>query len=239
MSLTKIYSSKIYLTSNRKDKIHAAIQNPLNLELVQQVADYLDDESKEELQEAIVDKEAKSAQKSEASEPVDDENVFDTVDSEPSSAPSFSPRHTSGGASSANVFEDFSPDSDESSADDIPDGDISAPVPDTDTPAPDTSSEEPIEQSTGIIGTDDVDSEDSAVLQSGIIKKLLNDEDDASGVARIDITDDETWIYYDDKVNLNDVLDNVISIIKSNGYDMLKFSRLARTDNAVVFDIKE
>jgi hypothetical protein len=76
-------------------------------------------------------------------------------------------------------------------------------------------------------------------LQSGIIKKLLNTEDDTQGVARVDIDDSETWIYYDDKVNLNDIFDNVIALLKDSKYDMLKFSRLARTDNAVVFDIKE
>ena len=44
MRLQRIYSSKLYVTSTRKDRIHAAIQDPINVELVQQLEDYLDDE---------------------------------------------------------------------------------------------------------------------------------------------------------------------------------------------------
>ena len=39
-----IYASKLYKTSTRKNKIHAAIQNPVNAELVSQLAKYLDEE---------------------------------------------------------------------------------------------------------------------------------------------------------------------------------------------------
>lgn len=236
MNLSKIYASKIYLTSSRQNRIHAAIEDPMNVELVQQVAEYLDDDSKQKLKEAVSEKNAKKSAE-DAARPTEDsgKNVFDDFESHSAPAPAgghASIPHSSG---SGNVFDDFDASEPEVN---IPEGDEKADIPE---PSTDDVSEdsEPVEEATEITGVDEINAKDSAVLQSGVIKKLLNDEDDAAGVVRVDIGDDETWIYYDDKVNLNDVLDNVISIIKSNGYDMLKFSRLARTDNAVVFDIKE
>lgn len=242
MSLSKIYSSKLYLTSNRQDKIHAAIQDPINLELVQQVAAYLDDDSKKDLKQAIKEEEIKPDQNlgsdttSEANE-----NVFDTPDFGSGSAFSGG-SHSSGGfsGSGGNVFDDFSSEVPEG---DIPEGGDSASEssePSAPVPAPESSEpSEPVEETTEITGVDEIDSKDSVVLQSGIIKKLLNDQEDTSGVVRVDIDDTETWIYYNDKVNLNDIFDNVIALLKDYKYDMLKFSRLARTDNAVVFDVKE
>ena len=56
MKLSRIYSSKLYITSNRKDKIHAAINNPQNAELVQQLSEYLDDDSKAKLDEIVEEK---------------------------------------------------------------------------------------------------------------------------------------------------------------------------------------
>lgn len=236
MNLSKIYASKIYLTSSRQNRIHAAIEDPMNVELVQQVAEYLDDDSKQKLKEAVSEKNAKKSAE-DAARPTEDsgKNVFDDFESHSAPAPAgghASIPHSSG---SGNVFDDFDASEPEGN---IPEGDEKADIPEPSTAdVPEDS--EPVEEATEITGVDEIDTEDSVVLQSGVIKKLLNDEDDAAGVVRVDIGDTETWIYYDDKVNLNDVLDNVISIIKSNGYDMLKFSRLARTDNAVVFDIKE
>ena len=52
MRLQRIYSSKLYVTSARKDKIHAAIQDPINMELVQQLSEYLDEAGQEELAQA-------------------------------------------------------------------------------------------------------------------------------------------------------------------------------------------
>ena len=240
MSLTKIYNSKLYLTSSRKDKIHAAMEDPINLELVQQISDYLDDDSKKVLKQAIADNEAKEAANAPASDTSEETNVFDGFT--PSS-------HGGGGGYSSGGFSGGTP------ADlggDMPEGDLGGDMPSEDggvptSDAPDTEpvADEPVEENTAVtqeevISAKDINAEDeTAVLQSGIIKKLLNDQEDAQGVVRVDIDEKNVWIYYDDQVNLNDVLDNVISIIKSNGYDMLKFSRLARTDNAVVFDVKE
>ena len=53
MRLQRIYSSKLYVTSTRKDRIHAAMQDPYNIELVQQLAEYLDEDGEVELAQAV------------------------------------------------------------------------------------------------------------------------------------------------------------------------------------------
>ena len=220
------------------------MEDPINLELVQQISDYLDDDSKQVLKQAIADNQAKEAANAPASDTTEETNVFDGfTPSSHGGGGGFS----SGGFSGGDAFADF-----DGGEGDMPEGDLGGDATSDDGSAPATDAldtepvaDEPVEENTAVtqeevISADDINAEEeTAVLQSGIIKKLLNDQEDAQGVVRVDIDDKDVWIYYDDKVNLNDVLDNVISIIKSNGYDMLKFSRLARTDNAVVFDIKE
>lgn len=245
MSLDRIYASKMYLTSTRKDRIHAAIQDPLNIELVQQVSSYLDSDSKAKLQEAVAEKEAAEAQVAQESEGAE-ANVFDQADAAASMGSSGGSTFHGGSGGSSSVFDDFDAAGEGGSDDlgsDMSDGDFDAPDIDVDgVPTPEADVDVDIEESTEVIADDGIEitssEEEAPAIQSGIIKKLLNEQDDTRGVVRVDPTDDEVWIYYEDKVNLNDVMDNVITLIK-NTYDTLKFSRLARTDNAVVFDIKE
>ena len=219
------------------------MEDPINLELVQQISDYLDDDSKQVLKQAIADNKAKEAANATATGTAEEHNVFD--DFTPSSHGGGG--GFSGGLSGGDAFADF-----DGGEGDLPEGDTGDDISSEgdsgaveDIPDTEPVADEPVEENTAVtqeevIIAEDINAEEeTAVLQSGIIKKLLNDQEDAQGVVRVDIDDKDVWIYYDDKVNLNDVLDNVISISKSNGYDMLKFSRLARTDNAVVFDIKE
>ena len=70
------------------------------------------------------------------------------------------------------------------------------------------------------------------------IKGILNSREDTDGVSRVSTKDDkEVWIYYNDNVNLNDVMVQVIEELNRPGYTYLEFNRLARSDNAVVFVI--
>lgn len=242
MSLQRIYSSKLYVTSTRKDRIHAAIQDPLNIELVQQVSDYLDDDSKNELKKAISEKQSDSRDNNSEDASTPEGNVFEGMDAPDmggnSSFNAPPPRHSSsGGMSNMGDMGDM-PDmdipSDSADLNDAPPSDNAS----NDAPEP----SQDIEQATDVVADDGIEvnssESETPVIQSGIIKKLLNDQEDTNGVVRVDPTDDEVWIYYEDKINLNDVMDNVITTIKDT-YNTLKFSRLARTDNAVVFDIKE
>ena len=47
----------------------------------------------------------------------------------------------------------------------------------------------------------------------------------------------ELWIYYNDNTNLNNVMQSVIDVVNALALKLLSFSRLARSDNAMVFDI--
>ena len=77
---------------------------------------------------------------------------------------------------------------------------------------------------------------DNLDLEVESIKGTLNTKDDTSGVSRVGVKDDkEVWVYYNDSVNLNDVMVPVIEQMNASGYNYLEFNRLARSDNAVVF----
>ena len=69
------------------------------------------------------------------------------------------------------------------------------------------------------------------------IKGTLNAREDTSGVNRLQVKDQELWIYFTDDTNLNDKMIDVIEVLNGTGYTYLAFSRLARSNNAIVFDI--
>lgn len=60
---------------------------------------------------------------------------------------------------------------------------------------------------------------------------------DTCGVDRVQFKDDEVWVYYNDKINLNNVMSVVIEVLNAANYTYLEFNRLARSDNAMVFQI--
>ena len=78
---------------------------------------------------------------------------------------------------------------------------------------------------------------DDVVSECDTIKGTLNAREDTTGVNRLEVKDRELWIYYNDDCNLNDKMIEVISVLNSTGYTYLKFNRLARSNNAIVFDV--
>ena len=223
MRLQRIYSSKIYLTSSRKDRIHAAIQDPINVELVQQLSDYLDDEAKMELEEA----QSEIKQKAEKSE-----TDKSTEQSSPSSEDSSRPTLPTGNSSfSGSPLADFG-------ADEFSDVDDAGADTDTsDEPADEivesvTQEGKPI-TATSLIWTTIED----IVSDCDTIKGTLNAREDTNGVTRLEVKEHELWIYFNDDTNLNDKMVEVISVLNSTGYTYLKFNRLARSNNAIVFDV--
>lgn len=79
---------------------------------------------------------------------------------------------------------------------------------------------------------------DNMNLEVKDIKGTLNSIESTSGVSRVSVKDDkEVWIHYNDNVNLNDVMVDVIEYMNKYGYTYLEFNRLARSENAVVFVI--
>lgn len=234
MRLQRIYSSKLYVTSTRKDRIHAAMQDPINAELVQQLEEYLSDDAKVELEHAVAEEKADKQAESNASN--DSNNSISDSDSASSSSrsgggSSFTPSHFSG-----SPIDDFG--DDELADIDIPDdvgSEESAPEP-TEAPEPVesvTQEGRPITSSTAIIWT----TLDDVVSETDTIKGTLNAREDTKGVTRLQVSDHELWIYYNDDSNLNDKMIEVISVLNSIGYTYLKFNRLARSNNAIVFDI--
>ncbi len=224
MRLQRIYSSKLYVTSNRKDRIHAAINSPINAELVRQLSDYLDDEAKSELSYAI--KQEKSSKTPQSSAPeggAPDEGGFG------GGAPSHAPGGHSG--FSGDIMSDFG------------DDELAGiePITDEGEGGADTGAEvaeskkvngKPI-TATSIIWTtiEDVASD------CDVIKGTLNAKEDTAGVSRLQVKENELWIYFNDSVNLNDKMIEVIETLNATGYTYLAFSRLARSDNAIVFDV--
>lgn len=242
MQLQRIYNSKLYLTNPRKDRIHAAIGNPINAPLVQQLSSYLDNNSKQKLKEAIQE-EAESIEKANENtqehEPEENPDVNQGFPNEEHNV--FSPSY--GGGSS---FDDFGDDfGDEDMGGEEPDifaepegGDI-----DVDSnPAP-ASDDTALTESTKVNGqaiTADTSIEDMIVGLANeipVIKGTLNGMADTAGVLRISLDNNELWIYYKDEVNIGDIMVNVIEVLNGANYTYLTFSRLARSNNAIVFDI--
>ena len=233
MRLQRIYASKLYVTSTRKDRIHAAIQDPINAELVQQLSDYLDEDAQIELKQAEIQlKQGESA-----------ETPADTIGDSSAPASHSAPSHSSGGGSftpsfSGSPIDDFG--DDELADIDLPDDsgeDVPADEPiEIEEPEPVesvTQEGKPITSATIIYWN----TLDDVISDCDTIKGTLNAREDTCGVTRLQVTDNELWIYYNDESNLNDKMVEVISVLNSTGYTYLKFNRLARSNNAIVFDI--
>ena len=222
--MKSIYASKLYIASSRKDRIDAALIAPSNLELVQQLANDLDEEyithenlglepeseegdNEPELDEFIVDEE------------IDPESDLMTMEDVATPKEHSAPSHSSKSDKPAEHKES----SKEGDPDLMPES-----------PANDLNNEEPTAASTE---TDET--KESVVAASladlNILKNTLNGRTDTAGVTRIAEKENEIWIYYNDDINLNNIMTDVIEYIMSAGYDVLEFNRLARSDNAIVF----
>ena len=218
-----IFASKLFKSSSRQDKIRAAAADPINVELVKQITDYVDPEYKMETEQGQdikndeADKEMKEAQE-EFAETLDSEGA----ESEFSSSPTGHVSHMSNGTGANGHFDKSETDEPavqefDSNPNSEPD---SEPIKDE------------VSESTDIMGEEN----DLQQIDTEAIKVSLEDDPETSGVARIQIKNDsELWVYYNDRINLNSIMENVISKVSS--YQSLEFNRLARTDNAIVFEI--
>ncbi len=210
-----IYSSKLYKASSRKDKIRANINNPINVELVQQIADYVD-----------------------ANEP----KQLDTKVNEPSESVVKRSDHPAPNRGADKI--NHSSESDVSPSDDIEPmpglivdeetiSDEPQPAEFEDEPAEDITESEKLADNT-VEGIEDI----SSSIDTIQIKDELNESPLTEGVIRVADKAREIWIYFNDNINLNDIMVNVIDSIFSRYGAQLEFNRLARSENAMVF-IKE
>ena len=169
-----IYSSKLYKNSKYKDNIKSAVENPVNLELVQQLNDYIEDDSEESFDVKFSDL-------------TDDNEVDFSLEDD------------------FDIDERFSDDEDSMDESDSDEDSLS----------------------------DDSDFEEKE-FDITEIKDSLNEDSNCNGVVRISDDNDELWIHYNDKTNLNNIMEDVIEFMSEN-YEGYEFNRLARTENAIVF----
>jgi hypothetical protein len=230
MSINAILASKMYRASPRKDKIRAALESPINTELVQQLSEYLDDSAKALNRGAIAQ---------------EGENVIgdDVDDIRPGAAGGGGPGPSGGGSFAGgpggDIDDEFEGEFDENGDPiEVPEGeeplDNSESTSDDEPPADDEPQE--IDSSTSTDGNPISASYDPNQLPTQL-KSTLNMREECAGVERVSIKECELWIYYNDKINLNNVMSEVIEILNAANYSYLNFNRLARTDNAIVFDI--
>lgn len=233
MRLSRIYSSKLYLTSPRKDKIKAAMENSLNSPLVQQLSDYLDDKDKEILYDIVEEKEAKE-------NPAPELDIDSEVnESLPDEDNVFSPSYSGGGGSfgGGDFGGDFEGEAGEGGEGDEPN---IFDIPEGEEPPADDLPDDAVEESTAIYGEVKACTNiENVAADIDVIKGTLNSREDTAGVQRINIDEKELWIYYKDEVNIGDIMVNVIEALNGTNYTYLSFSRLARSNNAIVFDISE
>ena len=227
--MTSIFESKIYasLSQDRKDKIKAAYLNPVNVELVQQLSSYLhqtiEDEPVEDIKEEPNDVKDSDVDKN------DEGSVEHSHTSSPKKTlPSMNKlvdHLNEEGQAEGESSENF--DTDKKTDEEGKESQLnSEPVIDEFTPE-----KEPTESSTSINASCNLPEVDLDT-----IKGTLNAREDTTGVTQIRRRENEIWIYYGDKVNLNNILPFTIDIIAAID-QKLEFNRLARSNNAIVFEV--
>lgn len=201
-----IFNSKLFQASStsQQNKIRAALHNPVNMELVQQLRSYLDEPYRD-----------KSLLQPSEGDEVPDEKIAetDTSESDATQNTNSTPRNSTDVTDDADMDEGLEPPKEEPPKEEPPTG-IS------------------VEESTAVVG-----SEQTQSISVDTLKGSINLREDTQGVNRILKKNDEIWIYYEDKVNLNNVMGSVIELVSALGYANLEFNRLARSDNAIVFQI--
>lgn len=212
--MNSIFASKLYICSSRQDKIKAALTNPINAELVSQIADYLDDEELRKLTDRS-DKKEESANTDKEDKKKDREEP----DSEGESI-HFTPNPKSFPSSERDIEEKEESDIEDKEVEETKDKE---------------DKEDIVESNTYIDPSSIFINNISGDVNS--IKGILNMNDDTKGVTRVNIKNDEMWIYYEDSINLNNIMTLVIELLNASNYFYLEFNRLARSDNAIVFQI--
>lgn len=212
--LKYIYGCKMFRSSSRKNHIKANIANPINVELVQQIQDLTDDS--EDTVEKVNPSENKSERK---------------ILKGPSSSPS-------GGSYSTSLSHGSEPSEDDIFIPDETDNNVNKDENFDDSDSLDTS-DESVDEDTS---DENVESSEAitAVVEDELdinqLKSILNESSSLTyGVSRISERNNEVWVYYNDDVNLNPMLSDIIYTVESSKFKNLEFNRIARSDNAVVF----
>lgn len=219
-ALNAIYACKLYRAHSNKDKIKAAMESPLNVELVQQLSEYLNEEDLAKLSPP------------EGSEAVEGQEPKKTKLRESAGRPA------SGGGFSSSSDDEFFND-DEELVDDgiIVDDDSQVVDDDIEVKESTNVSGDSVNSATTLYNNDTGNRVLSMPSVAEVLKGTLNSRQDTSGVIRSTVKENELWLHYNDSMNLNVVMVPVIEFMNSAGYSYLNFNRLARSENAIVFEI--
>lgn len=224
--MRSIYSSKLFISSKYKDRIVSAIENPVNAKLVAQIKEYVDlDSLPDDLK-----KQAKKSKDSKLSN-TDTINKYSNLpdaksnmSKEPSSIPN------------SHKFDAGRVD------DNLPDDNLDDNSQQTEGNTDNNLDDKQVNSSTSLNSATVLYPNnccDANLISTNIIMTQLNSVDSTSGVIRVEIHNDEyeLWVYYNDKINLNNVMTDVIQNLSASNYSYLTFNRLARSENAIVFEI--
>ena len=228
MSLDIIYTSRLYRSSKLKDKITSTIDNPINTELVKQLESYIDETSLDTAENTLVELHDDD-QSPEVNEDAANETVEDFETTDPHNENIF----VDDDASDDTPTEDRTDDSDDVADDEDSDDDSLENVPGVILEGQELAGDY-VEAATALYSTPKRAEFDGDV---NVIKGTLNLREETSGVVRVSLDKNELWVYYNDDTNLNAVMVDVIDVIERAGYNFLKFNRLARSNNAIVFDV--
>lgn len=208
-----IFSAKLFRTSPRQAAIKAALEDPINQELVLQLRKYLDADAVQKLAD----------QQAEAHSPEGSESGMEATDDEKKVVQVIDISETS------------------ESSEQIADGDV---VDDPDANEGHDESEDVTSSfaanMVNVTASEEVtpiEANPFVVPSLDTIQGQLNAVEDTCGVIRTKQVGDELWIYFNDKKNLNNLMEAVIDRLGAAGFYQLEFNRLARTDNAIVFQI--
>jgi len=228
-----IMASKIFMSidSDRRKKILAALADPINVELVEQLDEYLDDEYKQMNDSSAETEPVAEVDTEDTTETTEDTSAAPRGSSSPSAPrPSLFEKHKD---ELTEGDEDWDPDSTSGTNDSA----------DTDTEEDTTTVENSTKVAKTKVMADTTTLNPMAIVHNTInniafeIKGLLNAKADTAGVVRVNVKNDEVWVYYNDDTNLNNVMTPAIESLNAASYAYLIFNRLARTDNAIVFTI--
>lgn len=86
--------------------------------------------------------------------------------------------------------------------------------------------------------SDNIDADDPTVDDIDRLEAALNSNSNTQGVIRCAEKDDEIWVYYNDDINISKILPDIMDELDANNITDISFSRIARSNNAIVFDRK-
>lgn len=86
--------------------------------------------------------------------------------------------------------------------------------------------------------SDSIGAEDPTVDDIDRLEAALNGNSNTQGVIRCAEKDDEIWVYYNDDINISKILPDIMDELDANNITDMSFSRIARSNNAIVFDRK-